>query len=105
METGRGTVGHFRKFLDASVIVATGSQISAEIADEAVILNTASGTYYSLEGVGSVIWSRVQKPCTIQALREHLQQTYDVSTERLTTDLSDLICELHNAGLLDVEST
>ena len=40
-----------------SVVKATNSQMSADLAGETVVLNHGNGFYYSLNSVGARIWA------------------------------------------------
>jgi len=87
--------------LDASV-VATPDQVSSELADEAIILDLESGTYFGLDATGARIWQLIQEETTVEAVRDQLLQEYEVSAERCERDLLDLLQELREHGLIQV---
>ena len=87
--------------LDASV-VATPDQVSSELADEAIILDLESGTYFGLDATGARIWQLIQEETTVEAVRDQLLREYEVSAERCERDLLDLLQELREHGLIQV---
>jgi hypothetical protein len=88
--------------LDAAVVVAAREQISCDLADEVAILNFGSGVYYGLDAVGALIWSLIQQPQTVGAIRDALLDAYDVDPERCDGDLRAFLTELASAGLVEV---
>src|SRR5215217_4911045 len=45
-----------------TTVQASADQLSANLNDEAVILDLASGTYFSVNEVGAFIWGRLHEP-------------------------------------------
>jgi hypothetical protein len=86
----------------ASVVVATSSQVSCEIADEVMILNLSDGVYYGLDPVGTRIWQMVQEPRPATQIRVALLAECEVTEERCERDLARLLRELIDARLADV---
>ncbi len=78
------------------------SQISSELADEAVILNLDSGIYYGLNEVGARIWELIQQPQSFIELYEALLEEYDVSAEACKQSLTKILLDLKNVGLVKV---
>lgn len=88
--------------LETSIVVATAQQISTYLGDEAVILDTSLGTFYSLEGVGARVWSAIQTPATIGVVHQELVSAYDVDPKCCKSDLLALFKTLSDAGLIEV---
>jgi len=86
----------------ASLIVATQHQVSSDLADEAVILDMPSGTYYGLNAVGASIWKLIQVPKTVHQLQEALLEEYEVDADTCEGDLLALLNDLQNKGLIEV---
>src|SRR5215210_8532294 len=57
----------------------------------ALLLDLKEGRYYSLNGVGARIWSRVETGMTPSQILEDLKRTYQVPAERLTEDLTAFV--------------
>lgn len=87
--------------LDATV-VASKDQASADLGDEAAILNLKDGVYYGLDPVGARIWNLVQAPRTVREVRDTLLDEYDVDADRCELDLVALLEQLQQHDLITV---
>ncbi len=85
-----------------SMVVASKEQASADLGDEAAILNLKSGVYYGLDAVGARIWNLIQTPRTVREVRDTLLAEYDVEADRCGDDLIKLLGELAEHDLIDV---
>lgn len=85
-----------------STVVASPSQVSSAVADEAVILDLARGIYYGLDPVGARIWQLLQRPTTVSAIRGALVAEYDVELARCDKDLLALLTDLRAHSLIEV---
>ncbi len=83
-------------------VVASKEQASADLGDEAAILNLKSGVYYGLDAVGARIWNLIQTPRTVREVRDTLLEEYDVEADRCGNDLINLLKELAEHDLIDV---
>ncbi len=90
------------EIFENATISPTQSQISSELADEAVILNLDSGIYYGLNEVGARIWELIQQPRSFGELHRVLLEEYDVPAEACKQDLTKILSELKNANLIEV---
>ncbi len=84
------------------MVVASKEQASADLGDEAAILNLKSGVYYGLDSVGARIWDLIQTPRTVREVRDTLLNEYDVEAGRCEGDLIALLEELAEHDLIDV---
>ena len=75
------------------------TQISTTIDGETVVLNTASGRYFSLDRVGSELWQMLQQTHTEEELVTMISSCYDVETETAARDVHALLGALQEAGL------
>jgi hypothetical protein len=87
--------------LDATV-VASQEQASADLGDEAAILNLIDGVYYGLDPVGARIWKLIQEPRTVREVRDTLLDEYNVDADRCEHDLIVLLTELAEHDLLTI---
>ncbi|PEN08856.1 PqqD family protein [Longimonas halophila] len=88
---------------DDTLVRASDTHVSSDLAGEEVILNLSNGVYYGLNPVGSQIWALIQTPQPVADLCAALQDTYpDVDPEVLGRDVRALLIELHEAELLTV---
>ena len=85
-----------------SLVVAVPRQVSCDLAGEAAILQLESGVYYTLNPVGARVWTLVQQPVRVAALRDALLAEYDVEPERSEGDLLALLEQLAQEGLIEV---
>jgi hypothetical protein len=86
-----------------STVVASKNQVSCDLAGEAAILNLENSVYYGLDPVGARIWSLIQAPVSVTALRDAIVAEYDVDAERCERDLLDLLAQLAEAKLVHVK--
>lgn len=86
----------------ASTVVAIREQVSADLADEAAILNLKDGVYYGLNPVGARIWKLVQEPKTVHEIRKTIATEYDVEPDRCERDVLSLLQELADRGLIEI---
>jgi hypothetical protein len=68
--------------------------------DEIVILNLASGVYFSVGGVGRRFWELIAQGVSADAAIPELIAEFDVDIDRLKTDLDSLIDQLRSEGLV-----
>jgi len=85
-----------------STVVRSSEQASADLGDEAAILNLKNGVYYGLDTVSARIWDLIQEPRTLRAVRDTLLDEYDVDADRCKRDLIALLTELAEHDLLTV---
>src|SRR5674476_350055 len=85
-----------------NTVVASKEQASADLGEEAAILNLKDGVYYGLDPVGARIWKLVQTPQTVREIRDTLLAEYDVESDRCERDLIALLEELAQRQLIEV---
>jgi hypothetical protein len=72
------------------------------VGNEIILLNMKTGSYYSLNPVGSRIWNLLaEKKRPVDAFSS-MSEEYDVEPEDLQRDILSLVRELRANGLLDV---
>jgi hypothetical protein len=85
-----------------STVVAASDQVSANVADESVILHLKDGVYYGLDPVGARIWSLIQQPRTVSEVRDTIVTEYDVEPARCESDLLVLLEDLAAKRLIEI---
>ncbi len=88
-----------------AIVVASKDQASADLGDEAAILNLKDGVYYTLGSVGARVWKLIQEPRTVREVRDTLLDEYEVDAHRCGNDLIALLAKLDEHGLIDVTDT
>ena len=87
-----------------SVVKVAPDVLFSEVQGEAVLLNVKTGIYFGLNQVGTSIWNSLEESVTLRVLQEKLVEQYEASPERVWTDLSALIGNLHDRSLAEVDS-
>ena len=79
--------------------------VSVTNAGEAIILDPASNRYYSLDGVGELVWRLLQQPTRLPDLCEAVLAEFEVAPDEARCDVRELVDELVNAGLVVVSAS
>jgi hypothetical protein len=70
-------------------------EVVAKVMDgEAIIINLATGVYYSLDQVGAAVWAMIEENCCIEEIVTGVVARYDVTKDRAQGDILRLIGEL-----------
>ncbi len=83
------------------IVVAVPDQVSTNLDGEAVILSLRDSTYYGLNEVGALIWSRVQLPTEVRAVCAAVLEEYDVDPADCERDVLQLLNDLAANGLIE----
>jgi len=75
-----------------------------ELSGESVLLNLNSGVYFGLDEIGTRIWYLLAEHGDSEKIIPMLIAEYDVSEAQLRADMSALIAQLSDKGLLKIES-
>ena len=71
-----------------------------ELQGEAVLLNLKTGVYLGLNQIGTRIWQLLQEDGALSRVLEVMLAEYDVTQEKLSKDLLDLVGQMEKQGLL-----
>ena len=74
--------------------------VARSVGDEMVLLDLESGTYFTLNAVGALIWRGLENSDSLATIIERIGSEYEVSPERAESDTADLIGQLIQKGLL-----
>lgn len=86
----------------ARTVVCAREQVSCEVGGEVVILSLLDEVYYGLDEVGARVWSLIQAPTEVAAVRDALVAEYEVSAEDAERDLLALLAQLAEKGLIEI---
>jgi hypothetical protein len=89
---------------EESMVTVTTEQVACDMKGELLILQTVSGVYYGLDPVGRRVWSLMDEPRRVGAIRDVLLNEYQVDREKCTRDLLDLLEKLASKRLIEVKS-
>lgn len=76
--------------------------VSADVADDAILLDINSGYFFQLNRTGTRIWSFVEAPQTLGALCDHMATHYRVDADTCRHDLVTFVADLIERGVLEV---
>jgi Coenzyme PQQ synthesis protein D (PqqD) len=89
--------------LDGRAFV-TPSVLCKDLGDEAILLDLTTETYFGLNAAGSRLWKLLTTSPTIRDAFEVMLEEYDVVPEELLRDMTALITDLVDRGLLKTEN-
>jgi hypothetical protein len=85
----------------SSVVRISDASVFREIDGEAVVLNLTSGMYFGLNAVGTRVWQLIEALGALDAVCTALVDEFDVTKEVASADLTRLVAELSDRGLVD----
>ena len=80
--------------------LAHPSVICRELSGETVLLNLESGVYYGLDAVGTRVWQLIMQGRTIANVCDTMLEEYDVSSDVVRADVTRLVGELRDRGIV-----
>lgn len=75
--------------------------LSTNIDGEAVLMTVESGNYFSLNPVGSVIWSLLEKPTSLESVQEILLDRFSGDREAILSGSRAYLQDLTTRGLVN----
>ncbi|SEP21062.1 Coenzyme PQQ synthesis protein D (PqqD) [Halorientalis persicus] len=95
-------MGGTTEFTDSTEVVAVDNCLSTTLDGESVILHTGAGKYYGFNEVGTDVWESLQQPTTVQDITNHLVEEYEVSYNRCSEDVKELLSTLLDKDLIQI---
>jgi hypothetical protein len=77
--------------------------LSTELERESILLDPESGTYYTLNEIGSRVWELAADRPTLDEVHDILLTEYEIDAETLRRDLETLLDRLEAEDLMDVD--
>lgn len=87
--------------LDDSV-TASPLIVARRIDKGAILMNTASGDCFELNGVGALVWDLIGRGLNLPAIVDELVRTYQVDEATARSDLQRLVDDLARQGIVHV---
>ena len=81
-------------------VLVSANVLLQHVADETVLLDLSSGTYFGLDPIGTRMLDLARAEGDLDTIVRMLEQEYDAPSERLRQDLELLLGELVEAGLI-----
>ena len=85
-----------------SIVVVADEVVSCDLDGEAAILDLKEGIYYGLDPIGAKIWNLIQEPIELREIIRIILDQYDVDKEQCKKDISELVVELLDNGLVKI---
>ena len=73
------------------------------VADEAILIDINTGTYFSLNEVGTEFWQMLDGEQTIEQHAQTIANKYEVETDIVVADLLELANEMARDDLLIIQ--
>ena len=83
--------------------VITLDVVASQVAQETVLLNLNSASYFGLDEIGTRMWQLATTAGSLQQAYEAFLAEYDVEADQLRGDFAKLIQQLLNAGLIELQ--
>jgi PqqD family protein of HPr-rel-A system len=79
---------------------ASSSVVSAGLGEEIVLLDTASGEYFGLNGTAALIWRQLGDGRTLEEIAADLERAYDVDEAQARADVETYVELLRERRLI-----
>ena len=90
-----------RQDLLATKVRPAPDLLVSRLGDETVMLDLASERYFGLDSTGTAFWDVLTTAPTVAAGVDRLLEMYDVDRDTVARDVSTLITQLQEKGLLE----
>ncbi len=89
---------------DTTIWKRSTKAVTAEVGDEVIFLHEGEGVYYSLDGVGAVVWKALETPQEFGEIVKLILGEFEVEEAELREDLAKLGTDLAEKELLELDS-
>ena len=89
---------------EVSALTVPDHVLSRKAAGETVLLNLDSEEYYGLDGVGDRLWGLLEGGTTFGQVIAALLDDYEVERAALEADVSALLADLADSGLVLIDA-
>jgi hypothetical protein len=89
---------------DSDIVARADNKVAAEMGDETVILDIASGYYFQLNKSGARIWRYLDAPMSVASLCRQLEAAFAVDTATCRAEVGDFIAMMRDKGLIEVRA-
>lgn len=86
----------------STTVKKSSVQVSTLVEGETIVLHLESGTYFSLNEVGAVVWAALDEPRTLRDLSVRVMAEYEVDEARCATDIQSLVEKLLDEKMIEV---
>jgi myo-inositol-1-phosphate synthase len=87
--------------IDLRTVIMQNTEIDAsDLNGDKVMMNLNKGKYYALNGVGSVIWDKIESPISVDSLVNNLLEEYDIDKSKCEGQVIEYLEKLENEKLI-----
>lgn len=86
----------------STTVKKSSTQVSTLVEGETIVLQLDSGTYFSLNEVGAVVWGALDEPRTLSELSACVTAEYEVDEARCAADIRSLLERLLDEKMIEV---
>jgi len=91
------------------IFVRSRAVVARVVAGETLIVPVRAkvgdlASIYSFNGTGTLIWKLLESPRTVAELVTAVAEAYEVDLARAERDVTDFVCEMKSAGLVEVSA-
>ena len=77
--------------------------VSTEVDGETVMMDVASGHFFGLDPVGTLVWETLSAPTSVDAVARRVREAFDAgSSDDVEADMLDFLTELLGDGLVTI---
>ena len=88
--------------MHANAVLTRSESASFEVVGgEAIVIHLDTGTYYSLDEIGTIFWEMLDGHKTLADIGAHIAERYEVEPEMVTGDLVELADDLVTERLVE----
>ena len=89
---------------ESRFVVNTPGVAAKVIEGEAIIMNLSTGMYYSMDGVGALLWEWVERGHSVGEIVDGLADRYETSISQVQADVEHLLDQVIQEGLVSIAS-
>jgi hypothetical protein len=87
---------------DTDIVSRVETIVATDMDGEVIMMSVESGQYFHFDDIATLVWHKVEQPCSIGEIIAHVREIYDVSAEECRRDLHALIIKLRDFKILNV---
>ena len=83
------------------VVASPENVVSTDLSGGTALLDLRTGQYFTLDGVGSLVWTLLQTPSSRTRIVDAILEEYEVAPDECDRDVEALLGELQTAALVE----
>jgi len=83
------------------VVASPENVVSTDLSGGTALLDLRTGQYFTLDGVGSLVWTLLQTPSSRTRIVDAILEEYEVAPDECDRDVEALLGELRGAALVE----